>query len=300
MFTGAFVISVIFVMSETRSSIILARIAKDTRKMTGDPRYQSSAEVDKPSMSSLIKTSCTRPLYLLLTEPIVQSFSLWCGFVWGIVFCLFESVTTEFQSVYNFSVGDTGFVLLCQSVGAILGFMVNMYQETLYQKYFPIKRQEARLYMPCVAAIVLPVSMFIYAWTASFNIPWIVPLIGLTAFMTGTSVIYQVTFLYLADCYGPYTSSAQAGQSLARNIMALMFPLFTQQMFAGMTYKWGLTLWALLSVAMASTPWVLFFHGSKIRSRSKVSRKILEAEQQEWDGDTPVAASPVEKKSMQA
>ncbi|KAG1779255.1 MFS general substrate transporter, partial [Suillus placidus] len=297
MFTGTFVLCAIFVMSETRSSIVLARIAKDARKMTGDPRYRSSAEIDKPSMSSLIKTSCTRPLYLLFTEPIVQSFSLWCGFVWGIVYCLFESVTTEFQSVYNFSVGATGFVLF---VGAIIGFVANMYQETLYRKHFLIKGQEARLYIPCVAAAVLPVSMFIYAWTVSPNIPWIAPLIGLTAFMSSTSVIYQVSFLYLADCYGPYASSAQAGQSLARNVMALMFPLFTQQMFAGMTYKWGLTLWALLSVVMAPTPWVLFFYGSKIRTRSKVSCKILEAEQQEWDGGATAVSSPTEEKSMQA
>ncbi|KAG1767680.1 MFS general substrate transporter [Suillus occidentalis] len=274
MFTGTFVLGVIFVMNETRPSIILAQITKDTRKMTGDPRYRSSAEIDKPSMSSLIKTSCTRPLYFLLTEPIVQSFSLWIGFVWGIVYCLFD-------------------------VGAIIGFVLNMHQEKLYRKHFPIKGQEARLYMPCVAAVVLPVSMFIYAWTASPNIPWIAPLIGLTAFMAGTSVIFQVSILYIADCYGPYASSAQAGQSLARNLMALMFPLFTQQMFAGMTYKWGLTLWALISLVMAPTPWVLFFYGSKIRSRSKVSRKILEAEQQEWDSTTPVIASPIEEKCMQ-
>lgn len=90
----------------------------------------------------------------------------------------------------------------------------------LSRKHFPIKGQEARLYMPCVAAVVLPVSMFIYAWTASPNIPWIAPLIGLTvrrkhvisqnfqvpdlhpqAFMTGTSVIFQVSILYIADWY---------------------------------------------------------------------------------------------------
>ncbi|KAG1734007.1 major facilitator superfamily domain-containing protein [Suillus lakei] len=306
MFTGASVLVVILVLRETRSSIVLARIAKDTRKMTGDPRYRSSTEIDKPSMTSLIKISCTRPLYLLLTEPIVQSISLWCGFTWGVVFCLLESVTTEFQSVYNFTVSETGFVFLCQrkvillhTVGAIIGLIANMYQDTLYRKYFPTKCQEARLYMACVAAIVLPVSMFIYAWTASPNIPWIAPLIGLTAFMSGTLVIYQISFLYLADCYGPYASSAQAGQGLARNIMGLMFPLFTQQMFAGMTYKWGLTLWALLSLVMAPIPWVLFFYGSKIRSRSKVSRKILEAEQQKRDGDTSVTSSPTEEKSMQ-
>ncbi|KAG2748702.1 MFS general substrate transporter [Suillus brevipes Sb2] len=295
MISGLYVLDVILVMSETRSSIVLNRIARDTRKKTGDPRYRSSAEVDKPSISSLIKTSCTRPIYLLLTEPIVQSFCIWSGFTWGVVYCLLESVTAEFQSVYNFSVSETGFVFL-----SIIGFVANMYQETLYRKYFPRKAQEARLYMACVAAIVLPVSMFIYAWTASPNIPWIVPLIALTAFMSGVFIIFQVSFLYLADCYGPYTSSAQAGQSLARNFMALIFPLFTQQMFAGMTYKWGLTLWALLSVAMAPIPWVLFFFGSRIRSHSKVSRKILEAEQQqmEMDGEKTVVSSPTEERSV--
>jgi hypothetical protein len=106
------------------------------------------------------------------------------------------------------------------------------------------------------------------------------------------------------------------------NFMALIFPLFTQQMFAGMTYQWGLTLWALLSVAMAPIPWVckptyvvidgevskvstffmqvLLFFGSKIRSRSKVSRKILEAEQQRLDGEKTVVSSPTEERSMQA
>ncbi|KIK38418.1 hypothetical protein CY34DRAFT_394419 [Suillus luteus UH-Slu-Lm8-n1] len=298
MTSGLYVLDVILVMSETRSSIVLNHIARDTRKKTGDSRYRSSAEFYKPSISSLIKTSCTRPIYLLLTEPIVQSFGIWSGFTWGVVYCLLESVTAEFQSVYNFSLSETGFVFLCQSVGAIIGFMANMYQETLYKKYFPIKGQEARLYMACVAAIVLPVSMSIYAWTASPNIPWIVPLIALTAFMSGVFIIFQVSFLYLADCYGPYTSSAQAGQSLARNFMALIFPLFTQQMFAGMTYEWGLTLWALLSVAMAPIPWVLFFFGSKIRSHSKVSRKILEAEQQQMDGEKTAVSSPTEERSV--
>lgn len=102
--------------------------------------------------------------------------------------------------------------------------------------------------------------------------------------------------------------------------MALIFPLFTQQMFAGMTYEWGLTLWALLSVAMAPIPWVckfayividnevskistfflqvLFFFGSKIRSHSKVSRKILEAEQQQMDGEKTAVSSPTEERSV--
>jgi len=40
------------------------------------------------------------------------------------------------------------------------------------------------------------------------------------------------------------------------NIMGLLTPLFTRQMFAAMTYRWGLTFWALLAAVMAPIPWV--------------------------------------------
>jgi hypothetical protein len=38
--------------------------------------------------------------------------------------------------------------------------------------------------------------------------------------------------------------------------MALIFPLVTPHMFASMTYKWALTLWAMLAVVFAPIPWV--------------------------------------------
>jgi hypothetical protein len=95
--------------------------------------------------------------------------------------------------------------------------------------------------------------MFIYAWGASAAIPWIVPVLGVTVrllfivftpsllpllsvfclvlfshcvdgmahkrrqlFMWATFIMYLAVFTYLADCYGPYASSALAGQSLFR------------------------------------------------------------------------------------
>jgi hypothetical protein len=61
-FSAAYVLNVALVLYETRCSIILARIAKDIRKATGDPRYRSSFEIDKPSLLSMIKTTLTRPL----------------------------------------------------------------------------------------------------------------------------------------------------------------------------------------------------------------------------------------------
>ncbi|KAJ8591031.1 MFS general substrate transporter [Rhizopogon salebrosus TDB-379] len=253
MFTGVQFISLVLLMKETRATIVLTRLARKKRKETGDNRYQATAEINKENLITLIKTTCTRPIYILATEPILQSFSLWIGFTWGVVYALVESISLEFQAVYGFDIQSTGFMFATLVLGSFIGYFANMYQEKLYQKYYLQRHQEARLYLPCVAATLLPIGMLIYAWTARPDVPWIAPAIGLTVFMSGSFVIYMVGFLYLADCYGSYASSAIAGLSLCRNFAVAAFPLFTTQMFARLTYK--------------------------IRARSKVSRRILDDEE---------------------
>ncbi|KIJ15136.1 hypothetical protein PAXINDRAFT_99665 [Paxillus involutus ATCC 200175] len=103
-------------------------------------------------------------------------------------------------------------------------------------------------------------------------------------FMAGVMIISHVAFLYLADCYNIYASSAQAGQSLFRfgsgNTMALVFPLLAPQTFTALTYRWGLTLVRVLVFLMAPTPFVLFFYGLKIRACSIASRQILATDAQ--------------------
>lgn len=36
----------------------------------------------------------------------------------------------------------------------------------------------------------------------------------------------------------------------------MAFPLFTQQMFAALTYKWGNTLFGCVALVMVPLPWV--------------------------------------------
>lgn len=78
-------------------------------------------------------------------------------------------------------------------------------------------------------------------------------------------MIYLAVFTYLADCYGPWASSALAGQSLFRNLMGMAFPMFTAQMFARLTYHWANTLFALIAVLMIPIPYVSGFCGVCVR-----------------------------------
>ena len=82
-------------MRETRSTIVLIKIAKKLRKTTGDNRYRARVEDELPSLANLIFIACTRPVRklkisvrchlnartknipgLMLTELVVASFSV--------------------------------------------------------------------------------------------------------------------------------------------------------------------------------------------------------------------------------
>lgn len=79
--------------------------------------------------------------------------------------------------------------------------------------------------------------------------------------------------------------------------MGMAFPLFTQQMFATLTYKWANTVFALIAVLMIPIPFVssyanhvrffdadavllqiLFFYGPRIRARSKFASQLMKKE----------------------
>ncbi|XP_006459705.1 hypothetical protein AGABI2DRAFT_177549 [Agaricus bisporus var. bisporus H97] len=279
--SGAFIPAAYFVLKETRSTIVLEKIAKQMRKKTGDQRYR--ARVEKPKLLDLMWISCTRPLRLVLTEPVVTSFSAWIGFLWGVLFCLLESVSGVFKTLHHFNVGQTGMVFITMSIGPLLGFATNLYQEKLYTKYYPTRNAEARLIASCFAAFLLPIGMFIYAWCSFPEIHWISLCIGITIYMWGTFVVYLCIFSYLADwksSYGPYASSALAGQSLTRNLLAAVFPLFTQQMYNKLSYKWANTLFGCIALLMVPIPFVLFYYGPKIRMMSKFSRMAVESQKQ--------------------
>lgn len=273
--TGVLFVIIFVAMKETRATVILTRLAKKLRKDTNDHRYRARAEDESASLKTLIYISCTRPLYLLLSEPVCMSCSLWVGFAWGVLYCMIESIAPVFRTLHGFTIGEIGTVFASVIVGTFLGFLSNLHQERLYQRNVGKRGPEARLYWPCIAAVIFPVGMFIYAWTTFSKVHWIALVIGLVLIFWAIYIIYLAVFTYLADCYGPFASSSLAGQSLCRNLMGMAFPLFTQQMFNKLTYKWANTLFGCIAVVMIPIPIILFTYGPKIRARSKFSRVAM-------------------------
>ncbi|KZS99663.1 MFS general substrate transporter [Laetiporus sulphureus 93-53] len=274
-FTGVFVVAVPIFMKETRASVLLVRLAKKMRKETSDKRIRARIEDERASLGTLIYISCTRPIYLLLTEPVIASFTLWVGFAWGILYVMIEAIGPVFRTLHHFNAGEEGSAFITITIGAMLGLCTNVIQEKMYSKNVATRGPEARLYAPMAAAILFPIGMFIFAWSTYTQVYWIAPAIGIVLIMWALFIIYLAVFTYLADCYGTFASSALAGQSLFRNLMGMAFPMFTTQMFARLTYHWANTLFALIAVVMIPIPFVLFFKGPAIRARSKIASQVM-------------------------
>ncbi|PWY99052.1 MFS general substrate transporter [Testicularia cyperi] len=272
-YTGFILILIVLFLRETRGSIILTRRAAKLRKTTGDPRYKARAELERASLSILIKNSLTRPLIFLVKEPIVSSFSLWISFTWGFMYMLLSSIGL-ITKLKNYTPGQTGLVFLAIAGAAVLGNLTNPIQEHLYRKNFARRGPEARLYLACVGAFLFPAGCFIYGWTSFRYVSIAGPIVGVVTLMTGIYHIYLAVFNYLADAYLTYASSALAAQSFARNIFGFMFPLFVEQMYINLGYQWASTLSAILGAMLGVVPFILFFYGDKIRAKSKISQAL--------------------------
>lgn len=183
----AFIVLLIF-LTETRGSVVLTRRAVKLRKETGDQRYRARAEEERASIAALIKTSLTRPLWLLVSEPIVFFFSLWISFQWGIMYGLLESIGL-ISDLHNYTLGQSGLVFLSIVLASIVGFLSNFIQERLYAKNVDRKGPEARLYLAMVSAVLFPAGCFIYAWTSYPDVSIAGPIVGVVILMTG---VYHV------------------------------------------------------------------------------------------------------------
>lgn len=237
-------------------------------------RYRVPTDASKSNIRYMLYLSLTTPFKLLFSEPVVFFFSLWAGFAWGVLYMQLNVLPLVFRTSYSFNTEQVGASFTSLVVGTILALLLSIFQEKLARRYFPrllSDGPEGRLYFACLEAALLPIGLFWFGWTSSPHIPWIVPCLGATAAMMGIFSIYLAVFNYLADVYHRYASSALACQSFCRNILAAVFPLFSERMFTRLTFPAASSLLGGLAAVLTIVPWVLVFKGPKIRARSRIA-----------------------------
>ena len=76
-------------------------------------------------------------------------------------------------------------------------------------------------------AVIVPISLFVFAFTTYTNIHWIVSVLATVPFGIGVIWSFQAVFVYLVDAFRPIAASAMAANSALRSTFAAGFPLFT-------------------------------------------------------------------------
>ncbi|ODN92741.1 multidrug transporter [Cryptococcus wingfieldii CBS 7118] len=293
-FDGALLPVFWFILRETRGDVILAKRAAKIRKETGREVYAKSELKRKPLLEEL-KISFERPTKMLVTEFVVAAFTLWVSFAWGLLFLFQNSITQTFQTNYGFNTFQTSLIQLALSVGAVVGTIINPFQDRMYlgsaarnkeTKEKPIP--EARLYFSMPGSLLFTGALFWYGWTSYPSIHWIVPTLAIGFIGLGIYSIYMGTVTYLTDAYEKYASSALSAASLGRNAFGAFLPLASQALFTNLGFHWAGSLLGFLALALSGVPFLLFYKGEYLRHHSPfIKDAMFDSPEQEEEEKHP-------------
>ena len=140
---------------------------------------------------------------------------------------------------------------------------------------------EARLEIGLMASVFIPISLFMFGWSARESVHWIVPVIAAALYLPGIFLTFQSILMYLSISYSKYTGSVLASNDLFRYIfflygirrtllmtlfflggcrssMASVFPLFGSAFFRNLGLGPGSSLLAGISILMMPIYFVSF------------------------------------------
>lgn len=274
--TAALYIPVCF-MRETYKKVVLQRRAIRLGLQDSSSQRTSPGRAFRYFVTVLVQ----RPLHMLFTEPIVTLISLYNAFILSLFYTFVVSVPWIFRTYYGFDATGETLSFLGLNIGAILVPIpmilidLRFYQKRLSQWRLrhadddPLP-PENRLISSLTGSFVLPVGMFIVAWTAQYRVHWAVPIFFQGVVMLSSMLVYAGATLYMLDAYGPlYGASASGALQLSRYMLSAAFPLFALRMFQTLGVGWALSLLGFITLLMAPIPWLFWYYGPQIRARSR-------------------------------
>lgn len=273
-FTGV-VYLITLLVPETHHDTILTRRAKKLRKLTGDDSYASQKELTPSSLAHTVHVSLLRPFQLLF-EPIVFLFTLYNAVIYGLLYMFFFAYPVVFVEGKGWTESMTGLMFIPIMVGVISATVfspyVNIYYVKSAKKYVDrgeTPPAELRLVPMMAGCWLVPIGLFIFAWTSYPHISWVGPCLAGLPCGVGFILIYNSANNYIVDSYLNYAASALAAKTFVRSVWGAAVPLFTIQMYHRLGYQWASSLIAFIALACCPIPIFFYIYGARIRARSK-------------------------------
>ncbi|EJT97532.1 MFS general substrate transporter [Dacryopinax primogenitus] len=268
--TGVSSILGVILLRETYAPLILSRRA--TRR--GIRHLSTIEQAGHTSQWSFLLHSMYRPWIILFTSIICFSLSLYMALIYGFLYLLFVTYPTLYQVDYGWGPGVSGLAYLGPGLGFFMSTMATAFlMDRIYAKLSArnggVGQPEFRIPVAIIGAIVVPIGLFWYGWSAQAHTHWIMPIIGGGIFSFGMMLTFFPLQVYIVDTF-EYAASALAAATVFRCMFGFGFPLFGQQMFSRLGNGGGNSLLAGLAIVLGIPfPVFIWFKGAELRARSK-------------------------------
>lgn len=219
----------LFLVPETRSTVMMDNIAREMRKSGKNPNIYGPNELvpfkDRFSMKEILLT-WIRPFKMFLTEPIVLTLSLLSGFSDALIFMFIQSFSLVYAQ-WGFSDVALGLAFIPILVGYLIAwfsFFPAIKRNIRERREKPddeMAQYESRLWWLLWTAPCLPIGLIGFAWTSlGPPVHWIGTMIFSAIVGIANYSIYMATIDYMVCAYGPYSASATGGNGWSRDFLA--------------------------------------------------------------------------------
>ncbi|KAI1845285.1 hypothetical protein JX266_008595 [Neoarthrinium moseri] len=273
-YDGTLIIIGVVVLQETYEPILLAKKAAKLRETTGKSYH---VDTESSTLTTKLSRSLSRPFRLLFTQPILQVVAIFLAYNFGILYIVLSTFANLWIERYGQSESQSGLHYIALVLGYTIaaqvgGKVMDRLWAYLKSKHGDNTAPEYRVPLMVPGAILIPLGLFIYGWTAEkhHDYHWIVPDIGIGIFGCGIILNTQAMQAYVVEAYRKYVASAFAAAQFLRSVAGFAFPIFAPSMYRNIGYGWGNTILGLTFIAIGwPAPFLLWRYGAKLREMGK-------------------------------
>lgn len=207
--SGVVWIAATLTIRETYAPVVLRSRAQALSQMTGSVYVSTlDAAAGRPPrpLSKELSISFIRPWSLLFREPIVLLTALYISIIYAILYMFFAAIPITFEGTRGWSPGIAGLPFIGVAVGVCLGVIAAGMDSKSYIRLTTaaatagqVVEPEVRLRSAMVGSVILPIGLFLFAWTTFPSVHWIAPIIGTTLFSCGLFMVFVSLINYLID-----------------------------------------------------------------------------------------------------
>ncbi|KAK4692796.1 MFS transporter, DHA1 family, multidrug resistance protein, partial [Lecanoromycetidae sp. Uapishka_2] len=268
-------------LPETSPSNILYRRAKRRYQSCPPPseKLHANPELDplRQSKKAIVYHTLVRPFTLCFREPICLLLNAYTALITGLFFAWLEIFPIVFDEVYGFDLYQLGLAFMGLLVGAVVAYAIFLVWFRFVEgKKFGDdgRRRPEERFVPLMAGCMfIPLSLFIFGWSARRDVHWMVPIVGSGVFSLGSFSLFISILNYLPDAYPDYAASVLAGNNFVRCTFGAGCVIFAGPAYQNLGPGWASTLLGLIGVAFVPVPFLFYFYGNRIRMGSRYARK---------------------------